>query len=159
MNSILTNHGGWIPDTFKDGIGEDGWLAGLIDANPYGIVHFGDKDYKDIIPSGEPTQNIYEAVSKPAWGTDDSITMTYADDDIPTITFELLGKTVWDVANICRSVSPDFICGIAPFDFRSTLFIGHPRYYYAYSYYKDGQAILEKENLINNIIFILVLQI
>lgn len=144
MNSILTNHGGWLQDTFKDGIGEDGWLAGLIDANPYGIVHFGDKDYKDIIPSGEPTQNIYEAVSKPAWGTDDSITMTYADDDAPTITFELLGKTVWDVANICRSVSPDFICGIAPFDFRSTLFIGHPRYYYAYSYYKDGQAILEK---------------
>ena len=144
MNSILTTHGGYLADKFKDGIGDSGWLAGLIDSNPYGIVHFGDKDYKEIISSGEPTQNIFEAVSKPAWGNEDNISAQYATDDVPKITFEVLGKTVWDVANICRSVSPDFICAVAPFEFRSTLFIGHPRYYYAYAYYKDGNTIMEK---------------
>lgn len=144
MNNILTTHGGYLADTFKDGIGDSGWLAGLINSNPYGIVHFGDRDYKEVISSGEPTQNIFEAVSKPAWGNEDSITSQYATDDVPKITFEVLGKTVWDVANICRSASPDFICSVAPFEFRSTLFIGHPRYYYAYAYYKDGTTIMEK---------------
>ena len=144
MNSILTTHGGFLADWLKDGIWDGRYMAGLINSNPYGIVHFGDRDYKDIIRSGEPTQNIFEACAKPAWGDEKDITMEYCTDEVPEINFELLGKTVWDVANICRSVTPDFICAVSPFEFRSTLFIGHPRYYYAYAYYLDGSTVMER---------------
>ena len=145
MNAILTTHGGPLAKTFKDGIGENGTFAGLINSNPFGIYHFGDPDYTDILKSGEPTQNIFEATSKPAWGSgEDSVTNKYATDDVPCITFEVLNKTVWDIAHICKSVSPDFICGIAPFGFRSTLFIGAPRFYYAYDYAINGNTIMER---------------
>lgn len=144
MNSILTTHGGFLADWLKDGIWDGRYMAGLINSNPYGIVHFGDRDYKDIIHSGEPTQNIFEACAKPVWGENEGIDMEYGSDEVPEINFELLGKTVWDVANICRSVTPDFICAVSPFEFRSTLFIGHPRYYYAYAYYLDGSTVMER---------------
>lgn len=143
MNSILTTHGGMLADYFKDGVYE-GYFAGLINTNPYGIAHFGDKDYTTIIKSGEPTQNIFEAGSKPAWGDENSITNQYESDDVPYITFEVLNKTVWDIANICRSTTPDYICAVTPFDFRSTLFIGAPRYYYAYSYSMENGTVQEK---------------
>ena len=63
MNAILTTHGGFLADFFKDGITDEGYFADLINTNPYGIAHFGDKDYTTIIKSGEPTQNIFEAGS------------------------------------------------------------------------------------------------
>lgn len=144
MNAILTTHGGFLADYLKDGIGDEGYFAGLINTNPYGIAHFGDKDYTTIIKSGEPTQNIFEAGSKPAWGDENSITNQYESDDVPYITFEVLNKTVWDIANICRSTTPDYICAVTPFDFRSTLFIGAPRYYYAYSYSMENGTVQEK---------------
>lgn len=144
MNSILTTHGGMLADYFKDGVFDEGYFAGLINTNPYGIAHFGDKDYTTIIKSGEPTQNIFEAGSKPAWGDENSITNQYESDDVPYITFEVLNKTVWDIANICRSTTPDYICAVTPFDFRSTLFIGAPRYYYAYSYSMENGTVQEK---------------
>ena len=144
MNSILTTHGGFLADFLKDGIGDEGYLAGLIDTNPYGIAHFGDKDYTTIIKSGEPTQNIFEAGSKPAWGDENSITNKYESDEVPYITFEVLNKTVWDIANICRSTTPDYICAVAPFNFRSTLFMGAPRYYYAYDYSIENGVVQEK---------------
>ena len=140
MNGILTSHGGYIKDALKNApvIGQ------MINTNPYGIYHFGNPDFKQIVKSGEPTQNIYEACKKPAWGKDDSITAQYASDGATEINFEVLGKTVWDAANICTSVSPDYICAVAPFEFRSTLFSGAPRYYYAYKYKRMNGAIIER---------------
>ena len=69
----------------------------------------------------------------------------WASNEAPRICTDVYGKTVWDVLNICRSVSPDFVLGITPFCFRSTLFHGAPQYYYAYDYEQsiDG-GITEK---------------
>lgn len=140
MNGILTTHGGFLTDAVKD----LPILGQIVNPNPYGIYHFGNPDFKDIIKSGEPTQNIFDAYAKPMWGDDKSVTAEYALDEPPQITFEMMNKTVWDCAHICKSVMPDFICGIAPFGFRSTLFIGAPRFYYAYDYYESDHAILER---------------
>lgn len=140
MKGILTTHGGYINDALKD----NETLGQFVNANPYGIYHFGNPDYKGICKSGETAQNIFEALARPAWGEDSTVTKMYAMDDPPQITFEMMGKTPWDCANICKSVMPDFICGVAPFGFRSTLFIGAPRYYYAYAYYNEDHATLEK---------------
>ena len=181
MIGILTSDGGTVRHILK--------LVGktdLIGNNPYGISHFGLKDFTSISQSGETVQNIFEAWGKPAWGGDagvNSATLSSAvkagidnlprfftgkefetaqdaqttdkgygstdsdawfDGGAPHITFELFGKTVWECANICKSVMPDFIAAVAPFDMRSTLFIGHPRYYYAYSYHQINGAILER---------------
>lgn len=141
INAYLTNIGGKTARALK-AVG----AQNLLGRSPYGIYHFGNPDYKELFSKGEPTQNIFEACAKPAWGSDTSATASYGLDAAPEITFDTFQKTVWDVANICRSVTPDFICGVAPFDYRSTLFVGHPRYYYAYSYCEatGGLGIQEK---------------
>jgi hypothetical protein len=54
--------------------------------------------------------------------------------EAPKISMELMGKSFWDVLHVCASATPDFIGAIAPFGMRSTVFHGHPRYYYAYDY-------------------------
>ena len=102
--------------------------------NPYGLKIFGDLDYKDTFPEGEIVQNIYEVANFPymdASGMD-----VYTDKDmlgeIPYISFETRGKTIWDIMHICKSVAPDYITGIADFGFRNTIFFGKPHYYYAY---------------------------
>lgn len=137
MNGILTTDGGVLKSLLKmvD-------LGHLLGDNPFGIYHFGNKNFTSIIKSGEPTQNIFEAWAKPNWGDDNDT--PWGTTDAPHITFDIFGKTVWDCANICKSVMPDFICAVAPFDMRSTLFIGAPRYYYAYSYTNINGAIQEK---------------
>jgi hypothetical protein len=139
MNSILTTKGGMLRSMLKDT--EYAYMMGK---NPYGIFHFGDPDFKDIFKSGEPTQNIYEAMSRPAWGEEGSVTAQYATDDAPRITFDIFGKTLWEIMHICQSVSPDFVVDVAPFGFRSTIFHGSPRYYYAYDYFKKDNIIMEK---------------
>ena len=58
----------------------------------------------------------------------------WSSNEAPRICTDVYGKTVWDLLHICRSVSPDFLLGVAPFGFRSTLFHGAPQYYYAYDY-------------------------
>ena len=153
MNDILTTNGGAIATVLKNlPFGFD--RPDILGDNPYGIYHFGNKDFSmassaDISGSGssskssEPTQNIFEAWASPNWG-DDNVTNVLGIDKAPSITFDVFGKTVWDIANICKSVMPDFICAVAPFDFRSTLFIGAPRFYYAYSYGNTNGAIIEK---------------
>jgi len=153
MNDILTTNGGAIATVLKNlPFGFD--RPDILGDNPYGIYHFGNKDFSmassaDISGSGssskssEPMQNIFEAWASPNWG-DDNVTNVLGIDKAPSITFDVFGKTVWDIANICKSVMPDFICAVAPFDFRSTLFIGAPRFYYAYSYINSNGAILEK---------------
>ena len=138
MSHIMTTAGSFISGMSKNTRSHD-WFYN----NPYGIYHFGNPEFKDIIKGGEPTQNIFEAQETPAWNTD--IDRGTQFEEAPAITFDLSGKTVWDCANICRSVTPDFICSVATFDFRSTLFIGHPRFYYAYSYYIDPAGRIQEK--------------
>lgn len=116
------------------------WSKGrLFNSNPFGISHFGDKHFTDIFTNnGEVEQNIYEALAKPSWGreiTVDTNDYSYSLSDAPKIRVGLTGnRSYWDLMHIAASVSPDFICAIAPFQMRSTIFYGHPRYYYAYDY-------------------------
>lgn len=140
VNAFLTNIGGKVARFLKAAGAQH-----LLGRSPYGIYHFGNPDYTELFSKGEPTQNIFDACAKPAWGSDDSITAKYALDEAPHISFDVFQKTVWDIVNICRSVSPDHICGVAPFDYRSTLFMGHPRFYYAYTYTNNnGMGVQEK---------------
>lgn len=134
MTWILTRKGGWMQE-----VASGTRLEGLINCNPYGLYHFGSSDLKSIHKSGEITQNIFDSWNTPIWGD-----RTQVDDRTPEINIQMFQKTVWDVANICKSVMPDFICGVAPFGFRSTLFIGDPRYYYAYDYDQASGALIEK---------------
>lgn len=62
----------------------------------------------------------------------------------PKLNFEVFGKTVWDVANICKSVAPDYYLGVVPFHLRSTLFMGRGHDYVAYDYQKIGGQWVEK---------------
>lgn len=139
LNALLTTKGGWLRNLLKDTR-----FAHLLGRSPYGIYHFGDTDFKEIFKSGEPTQNIYEAMARPVWGEEGSVTSQYATDDVPRITFDIFGKSAWDILHLCQSVTPDFIASVAPFGFRSTIFHGAPRYYYAYDYSRVSGALLEK---------------
>ena len=135
MTWILTRKGGWMSD-----LASGTKLEGIINCNPYGLYHFGSPDLKQIHKSGEICQNIFDSWDTPIWGD-----LQQADNDTPRINIQMFQKTVWDVANICKSVKPDYICGVAPFSFRSTLFIGDPRYYYAYDYdQSSGGSMVEK---------------
>lgn len=142
----LIAEGTWIHEKIKD------WSKGrLFNANPFGIVHFGDRKMKDIFGvNGEVSQNIYESLSKPSWGADITELMLdseYALDKAPEIKVGLQGKSYWDLMHISASVSPDFICAIAPFQMRSTIFHGAPRYYYAYDYDRlpNGQIVEKRK--------------
>lgn len=139
LNAILTVKGGILKNLMKDTE-----YAHLLGRSPYGVYHFGNPDNNQIFRGGETIQNIYEAMSRPVWGEDDSVTASYATDEAPKISFEVYGKSIWDMLHICQSVSPDFIAAVAPFGFRSTIFHGHPRYYYAYDYIQKDGIILEK---------------
>ena len=136
MTGLLTRKGGLINEMAKDTR-----MEGLIDCNPYGIYHFGSRTTGEqgIHKNGEVAQNIFDSWDTPIWGDYEE-----TDKDTPQINIKVFQKNVWDVANICRSVMPDFVCGVAPFGFRSTIFIGAPRYYYAYDYDKMGNSLVEK---------------
>ena len=138
INDMLTTSGGFIAKRFKGTFGR----PDILGDNPYGIYHFGDKDFKDIVASGEPTQNIFDALPTPVWDKESDGGVIF--DQAPSISFDVFGKTPWDIINICRSVMPDFVAAVAPFDFRSTIFVGHPRYYYAYSYSSTNGVVREK---------------
>ena len=137
LTAIFNYDGGIIRTLLK-------WIGrpDILGTNPFGIYHFGNKNYKDINECGECAQNIFESWSKPVWGSPDHEFCT-EDHSAPKITFDIFGKTVWDIANICRSTVPDFICSLVPFGFRSTLFMGANRYYYAYDYTNINGAIQE----------------
>lgn len=62
----------------------------------------------------------------------------------PVLNFEVFGKTVWDIANICKSTAPDYYVGVVPFHFRSSLFMGRGRDYYAYDYEDQDGVLIEK---------------
>lgn len=112
--------------------------------NRYGLVHFGSRDVNNIFKEGEICQNIFEGPTKEeraSFFSDAEINK----DEVSQLSFELFGKTIWESLHICRSICPDYIVGIAPFGFRSTIFFGKPHYYYAYDNFNLGNnEILEK---------------
>lgn len=146
----LAAEGTWIQNFIKK------WSSGrFFNSNPFGIVHFGDRRYVDIFnTNGEVEQNIYEGLSTPSWdfkkcnmddlkykGLYDEYSMTEA----PSVRVALnAGFSYWDLMHIASSLSPDFISAIAPFQLRSTVFHGHPRFYYAYDYLKLDDKVVEK---------------
>lgn len=134
MTWLLTRKGGWMQE-----LAHDTKYEGVINCNPYGIYHFGSPDLQTIHKSGEICQNIFDSWDSPLWGDYEE-----KDGDTPQINIQMFQKSVWDVANICKSIMPDFICAVAPFSFRSTLFIGDPRYYYAYDYDNSTGSMIEK---------------
>ena len=117
--------------------------------NPFGIVHFGDPDFKTFVKCGEACQNLYEAMSKPIFGGNIDVKNEQYDNwvsnDVPQITFDLFQKTPWDVLNICKSISPDFKLAVIPWNFRSTVFMGMPHYYYCYDYFKDVDGTVKEK--------------
>lgn len=62
----------------------------------------------------------------------------------PRVNFEVFGKTVWDIANLVKSVAPDYYVGIIPFHLRSTLFMGRSHDYVAYDYENVNGQWVEK---------------
>lgn len=146
LNPLIAE-GTWIHEMVKD------WSKGrLFNANPFGIVHFGDKHYKEIFSkNGEVEQNIYEALSRPSWGRDvpmDSNDYSYSLTSAPKIKVGLQGnRSYWDLMHIAASVSPDYIAAVVPFQMRSSLFYGAARYYYAYDYDKlpNGQLVEKRK--------------
>ena len=169
VNHLFTNSGSY----WKDLLSKVGFQS-LFNRNPFGITHFGDPDFKELIYTGEPTQNIFEVYGTSEWRNSGfdlqrlselGIVMSapgesnalksgidafspaggIADnDEAPRISFDIFGKTPWDIINTCASVDPTFICAVAPFGFRSTCFMGAPRFYYAYDYYNDNGVVQEK---------------
>lgn len=148
----LAAEGTWIQKFIKK------WSSGrFFNANPFGIVHFGDRRYTDIFSTnGEVEQNIYEGLSSPTWDykkcnidnlATKGITEQYAMAEAPSVRVSLSsGFSYWDLMHIASSLSPDFISAVAPFQLRSTIFHGHPRFYYAYDYITlDGQVIEKRK--------------
>lgn len=130
LTELLTLKGSFYKEMLKK------WSNGLI-KNPqrYGYMSFGDINYTKIFKNGEAAQNIFEAIGKPMWGSiENNVEASFNLAEAPKISMELMGKSYWDVLHICASATPDFIGAIAPFGMRSTVFHGHPRYYYAYDY-------------------------
>lgn len=124
----------WDTD-FMFGLGD--YLDSLHQSNILGIKHFGEVDDRSVFPGGEICQNLYDITEFPA--LDDDELNFYRDskeknNEAPLISFNPNGRTFWDIMHICKSVGPDFICSTAPFGFRDTIFLGRPRYYYAYEY-------------------------
>lgn len=141
----LISSGTWIKSLIKD------WSnSRFFNDNPFGIVHFGDKYYNKIFSnSGEVEQNIYEALSKPSWGYAGEANFNesmWATEEAPKIKVGLEGKkSYWDLMHIAASVSPEYISAVVPFQLRSSIFHGAPRYYCAYDYEKTAEGkVIEK---------------
>ena len=121
----------------------------LCSRNAFGIVHFGDPDFKTFCSTGEPTQNLYETVSTPMYGGNTNMdNMWYAtgtSDEEVKITFDMFQKTPWDILNICKSINPDARLAVMPWGFRSTCFMGMPHFYYCYDYTKDEEGVVKEK--------------
>ncbi|MCR8854896.1 hypothetical protein [Lysinibacillus fusiformis] len=130
LTSLLTIKGSFWRKTLRQ------ITEGMVqDPQRYGYVNFGDINYTEVFKNGEAVQNIFEAIGKPMWGAlEDGVESDFNTKEAPKISIELMGKSFWDVLHICASATPDFIGAIAPFGMRSTVFHGHPRYYYAFDY-------------------------
>lgn len=147
LTSLLLARGTWLQEYIrKHSHGR------FFNNNPYGIVHFGDPEFKDVFASGEVAQNIFEANPRATYGEHEKysgLEPNYDTSQTPIISMHLLGKTVWDVMHVCASAQPDYVTSIVPFCMRSSIFYGSPRYYYAYDYIQEplengGSMIKEK---------------
>lgn len=117
-------------------------VSDYIDRNAFGITNFGNPDFTDIFKSGEPCQNIF-SVTAPNKVDDGEIV---ADGQQIQISFDVFGRSPWDVIHIAKSLNPDALAGIRNFGLRQTVFMGMNRYYYAYDYARDKNTntIVEK---------------
>lgn len=140
--AMFTIHGGLLNEQLRKRL-----KFNLTPRNPFGIVHFGDPDFKSFCKTGECCQNLYEMTTKPMYGgsINDLFSNSYNFKDITRITFDLFQKTPWDVLNICKSISPDAKLAVVPFMVRSTVFMGMPHYYYAYDYYIDEDNVAKEK--------------
>lgn len=145
--AMFTNYGGVLAKTIKKGL-----KLNLCDRNPYGIVHFGDPDFRMFVSTGEPAQNLYEACNTPICALNTNVKSdmyNFAgfgirhDEAIP-FTFDVFQKTPWDILNICKSTMTSFITGVTTFGFRSTAFMGMPHYYYCYDYYRGIDKVVKE---------------
>ena len=114
--------------------------------NPFGLRSFGDPANKDTFPDGEICQNLYEISEFPNMAQPgvNLYTESIGGNEAPYISFDVHGKSIWDIMHICKSVNPDFVTGLASFGFRDTIFLGRPHYYYAYDYTKYNDTYVEK---------------
>lgn len=148
LRDLLTSHGSYINDLMAGTEYEQ--MADYVGTpiNPYGIYHFGDPRFKYMSSVSEVNQNIFDAgISRTANKRNvytNSHDLFNSEEDTVGINFHLAGKTVWDVMNICKSVYPEYIATVAPFEFRSTMFFGRPQDYYAYQYSQNGTSWYEK---------------
>lgn len=149
ITKLLTSKGGIINKFLYDNAQDNPrifWAGDKFGTsyNRYGLVHFGNRDINSIFKEGEICQNIFEGPSgkeRASFFSESEIDKS----EVAQLSFELFGKTIWESLHICRSICPDYIVGIAPFGFRSTIFFGKPHYYYAYDNYNYGnKEILEK---------------
>lgn len=143
VNPLITS-GTWIKSVVKN-ISN----GRFFNDNPFGIVHFGDKYFKEVfLNNGEMEQNIYEGLNKPTWFTSGENSFNesiWAMPSAPKVKVGITNKSYWDLMNIAASISPDFICTTALFNTRSTIFYGAPRYYYAYDYMKDNNGHIREK--------------
>ena len=119
-------------------------ISDYIDRNAFGITNFGNPDFKEIFEeSGECCQNIF-AITAPNKVTDKGEIVP--DGSQTQISFDVFGRSPWDVLHICKSLNPDAIVGIRNFGLRQTVFMGLNRYYYAYDYSRDSKtnSLIEK---------------
>ncbi len=100
-------------------------------------IQFGE-GFKEI------SQNILEVAPIGTGNRYGESGMPEKNDKLPTLSFELFGKTIWDILHICKSTDPSYITDVAPFDMRSTIFFGRPHDYYAYTYKKIDGVWCEK---------------
>lgn len=63
---------------------------------------------------------------------------------IPMISFNVAGKSLWNILKICVSTDPGFIGTSVDFGFRSSIFMGRPKYYYAYGYKNTDGNVVER---------------
>lgn len=135
LTSLLITRGTWLQELARKASS-----GRFFNRNPYGIVHFGDTEYKDMFAAGEVVQNIYEANPRATYGNNEKysgLETNYDTQATPCISMHLLGKSYWDVMHICASAQPDFVTSVVPFGMRSSIFYGAPRYYYAYDYIQE----------------------
>lgn len=145
--AMFTNYGGVMAKTIKKGL-----KLNLCDRNPFGIVHFGDPDFRMFMDVGEPAQNLYESCNRPINGINTNVKsdlynlgfIGIKDEQAIEFTFDVFQKTPWDILNICKSTMTSFITGVTTFGFRSTAFMGMPHYYYCYDYYRGIDKVLKE---------------
>ena len=129
----------------KEKIINSGTKGRVFNQNPFGIIHFGDKEFTHIFEQGEVVQNLFE-VSDVEFGKGYNELISQPDTKklTPIINTSLYDKTFWDLLHMSARAGKDHIGAIRDFGFRSTVFLGRPSDYYAYEYVKKNGNIHEK---------------